>query len=139
MSFTARSVSTNVHEARVLVTLSASLAILCVALSKLWRARSKLPLPPGPRRLPIVGNILDLPTPHIPEAQHWAKHRDLYGQCRRCLWKILSQRRSGPISSVTVLGKTIIIINDMKVAFELLDRRSQSYSDRPTLVFVGEM
>ena len=39
-----------------------------------WRKRS---LPPGPRPLPIIGNLLDLPRGV--EARHWAKHKKLYG------------------------------------------------------------
>jgi hypothetical protein len=46
---------------------------------------------------------------------------------------------AGPISSVTVMGKTMIIINDAKVAFDLLDKRSVNYSSRPRQVFAGEM
>jgi hypothetical protein len=43
---------------------------------------SALPLPPGPRGLPIVGNINDLPKPGKLECHHWAEHRDRYGQCK---------------------------------------------------------
>lgn len=45
----------------------------------------------------------------------------------------------GPISSVTVLGQTIIIINDLDIAVGLLDRRSLKHSSRPRQVFAGEM
>ena len=45
----------------------------------------------------------------------------------------------GPISSVEVFGSTLIIVNDRDVAFELMDRRSATYSDRPVLTFGGEM
>ena len=46
---------------------------------------------------------------------------------------------AGPISSVTVLGTTFVIINDKDVAFDLLDKRSTVYSSRPVLTFAGGM
>ena len=82
-----------------------------------------LPLPPGPRGIPIVGNINDLPESGILECQHWLKHKDLYG----------------PISSVTVLGQTFVIINDADIALELLRDRAATNSGRPRMVFSGEM
>ncbi|KAJ4005762.1 hypothetical protein NW752_011090 [Fusarium irregulare] len=81
------------------------------------------PLPPGPKGLPLVGNLSDLPPPGVVEAFHWLKHKDIYG----------------PISSVTVMGQTIVIINDAKLAFDLLNKRSVKHSSRPTQVFAGEM
>ncbi|KAK1983937.1 cytochrome P450 [Colletotrichum cereale] len=81
------------------------------------------PLPPGPKGLPIVGNINDLPTSDEFEARHWLKHKDLYG----------------PISSITTMGQTIVILNDLGLAYELLDKRSVKHSSRPSQVFTGEM
>lgn len=46
---------------------------------------------------------------------------------------------SGPISSITVMGQTIVIINDARTATELLSKRSALYSSRPNLVFASEM
>ncbi|KAF2119330.1 cytochrome P450 monooxygenase [Lophiotrema nucula] len=77
------------------------------------------PLPPGPRGLPLVGNLTDLPPPGTPEYFHWLKHKDIYG----------------PISSVTVLGQTLIILNDKDVAFELMDKQAGTYSGRPKMKF----
>ena len=37
----------------------------------------RLPLPPGPSSLPLIGNVLDFPDTH--EGRFWAKHKDLYG------------------------------------------------------------
>ena len=36
-------------------------------------------------------------------------------------------------------GKPIIVCNSLKSAFELLDRRSANYSDRPRLIMVQEI
>jgi len=45
----------------------------------------------------------------------------------------------GDMCSVTVLGQPIIIINSAKVAFEMLDKKSGIYSDRPVLQMGGEL
>ena len=46
---------------------------------------------------------------------------------------------AGPISSVTVLGQTMIIINDVNIAFDLLRDRSTIYSSRPHQEFSCNM
>ncbi|KAJ5628173.1 hypothetical protein N7490_010401 [Penicillium lividum] len=81
------------------------------------------PLPPGPAGKPILGNIADLPAPGAQDWVHWLKHKDLYG----------------PISSITVMGQTIVILNDSRVAMDLLGKRSALHSSRPNLVFASEM
>jgi len=52
-----------------------ALCLITLYLLKSWLSLRQLP--PGPRGLPLVGNIRDLPTerPWL----FWAKHRDLYG------------------------------------------------------------
>ncbi|KAI0544305.1 cytochrome P450 [Xylaria curta] len=85
--------------------------------------QNRPPLPPGPKGLPLLGNLNDLPKPGILEAHHWLKHKELYG----------------PISSVTILGKSIVIINDAQLAFELLEKRSTKYSSRPKQLFASEL
>lgn len=81
------------------------------------------PLPPGPKGLPLLGNVNDLPKPGGGlEAHHWLKHKDAYG----------------PISSVTVLGQTIVIVNDAQIALELLRDRAQ-HQARPHMIFASDM
>ncbi|OJJ48126.1 hypothetical protein ASPZODRAFT_2123095 [Penicilliopsis zonata CBS 506.65] len=82
-----------------------------------------LPLPPGPRPKPIVGNVADLPVRGEKGWEHWFKHKDQYG----------------PISSVTTMGQTVIILSKAEVAFELLEKRSSLYSARPEAVFSKEL
>lgn len=72
-------------------------------------------LPPGPKPLPIIGNAWEFPPPGTVEYQHWGRHRDLYG----------------PISSISALGHTLVIVHDKKLAAELLESASARTSDRP--------
>ncbi|RHZ47488.1 cytochrome P450 [Aspergillus thermomutatus] len=93
-------------------------------ISRLFLTKSASgPLPPGPSRKPIVGNLSDLPSPGEQDWKHWLKYKDSYG----------------PISSISVPGQTIIIVNDSKIAFDLLEKRSSVYSSRPRMVFASKM
>jgi hypothetical protein len=99
-------------------------ALAAYVINHLIRSISKIPLPPGPRGLPFLGNVNDMPKDDGSlGSEHWLKHKDLYG----------------PLSSVTVLGQTMIIINDERIALEMLRDRAAKHSDRPHQVFSGEM
>ncbi|KAI0032588.1 cytochrome P450, partial [Vararia minispora EC-137] len=75
-------------------------------------------LPPGPRGLPIVGNLFDMPT--------------------KSPWTAFAEwgKKWGGIISVTIFGRTIIIINDAKIAVDLLTGRDDVYCDRPAMSMV---
>jgi hypothetical protein len=99
-------------------------ALAAYVINHLIRSKPRIPLPPGPRGLPLLGNVNDMPKDDGSlGSDHWLKHKDLYG----------------PLSSVTVLGQTMIIINDEHIALEMLRDRAAKHSDRPHQVFSGEM
>lgn len=100
---------------------AASVAVVLYLLHLLRKCES-IPLPPGPRPLPFVGNINALPPPGRAEYLHWLKFKDTYG----------------PLSSITVLGRPMIIIHDREAADQLLEKTSLKTSGRPTQPFAAE-
>ncbi|KAF9026341.1 cytochrome P450 [Hymenopellis radicata] len=86
-------------------------------LHRIWVAKRRPP-PPGPKGWPVIGNLFDLPKEK--EWVTWAKWGDQYGN----------------VTSVNVLGTTLVILNDFASAQELLDKRSAIYSERPSFPMV---
>jgi hypothetical protein len=85
--------------------------VLCLVLVKRRTGRT-LPYPPGPKPLPLLGNLFDLPS-----GKDWLTYRawnDLYGD----------------VVSLNVLGRRIVILGSMAAATDLLDKRSAVYSSR---------
>lgn len=74
------------------------------------KSKSQRKLPPGPKPLPILGNLKDFPPNGTAEYQHWIKHKDLYGG----------------ISSVTVMGMTLVIIHDKMSCWSRLPARRRA-------------
>ncbi|KAG1844263.1 cytochrome P450 [Suillus tomentosus] len=83
--------------------------------------KNPAPYPPGPRGWPLIGNILDMP--HI---KPWLTF-SAWGQ------------KYGDITHIRVLGRHIIVLNSVKTAMEMMDKKSIVYSDRPVLPMCGEL
>ncbi|KAF5250652.1 hypothetical protein FOXYS1_14866 [Fusarium oxysporum] len=99
------------------------LAALIVYYVLFPKKKTGLDLPPGPKPLPIVGNVFDLPPAGTAEYKHWAKFKDLYG----------------PISSINVLGTPLVVLNDREALHDLLEKRSTKTSSRPWSPFASEL
>ncbi|KNG81214.1 putative cytochrome P450 [Aspergillus nomiae NRRL 13137] len=104
-------------------TIAIGVLAVCLVTRLLTFKKLPAPLPPGPPPKPIIGNLKDLPPNGERDWEHWLKHKQLYG----------------PISSITVLGQTFVILNDAKLAVELFEKRSKWHSDRPQMFFATEM
>ncbi|KAG1879760.1 cytochrome P450 [Suillus subluteus] len=83
--------------------------------------KNPAPYPPGPRGWPLIGNVLDMPR-----IKPWLTFTE---------WG----KKYGDITHVEVLGWHIILLNSVKTAMEMMDRKSILYSDRPVLPMVGEL
>ncbi|THH30755.1 hypothetical protein EUX98_g3424 [Antrodiella citrinella] len=86
----------------------------------LLRPASHLKYPPGPKGIPLIGNLLQL-TPDV-----WFKFTD---------WKEVY----GPIVYLNLAGQNVVVLNTLKVAADLLDRRAAIYSSRPKFIVAREM
>ncbi|EEB92377.1 hypothetical protein MPER_09122, partial [Moniliophthora perniciosa FA553] len=96
-------------------------ALALYVLTRLFSSKPPLPLPPGPKRQPLIGNLLDMPSEK--EWLTFAKWGELYGD----------------ISSVTVFGQNIVVLNSAKLAVDMLDKQGAIYSDRPVIPMGGEL
>jgi hypothetical protein len=78
--------------------------------------RRRAKLPPGPPRLPLIGNLHQAP--------------------KDAAWVTFSQwvEQYGPLVSVDFGGTNIIIIGDFETARDLLDKKANIYSSRPRMV-----
>nr|GAT51586.1 cytochrome P450 [Mycena chlorophos] len=89
------------------------LGIAVVATLARRLAAPATPLPPGPRRLPLIGNLFQMPTENVPLVFHdWAK---VYGD----------------IIYLAIPRRSFLILDSVAAATELLDKKSAIYSDRP--------
>ncbi|KAJ3568619.1 hypothetical protein NP233_g5596 [Leucocoprinus birnbaumii] len=97
---------------------------LCVLVYSLYqnRRRNKLPSPPGPPGWPIIKNTLTIPLVNA--------HK---------YYKDLGAKLGSKILYLEALGQSMLIINDISIAQELLEKRSTVYSSRPGIPMLNQV
>ncbi|KAJ6533290.1 cytochrome P450 [Mycena vulgaris] len=96
-------------------------AVVSLCYLRLRRNRLKLPLPPGPPKLPLVGNLF-----HIPSTFEWETYLE-WSKAYRALHTFLLH---SDILHLNVAGTSLIVLSSAEAAIDLLERRSSIYSDR---------
>ncbi|KAF7375815.1 Cytochrome P450 2B11 [Mycena sanguinolenta] len=96
------------------------------------RTASKARRPPGPPALPLLGNILQVPGKHLP-----TYFRGLCEEYGGFVSLNLAGFASSSIGhSVMVLIQSmqpVVLIGDIRLAKEILEKRSYKFSSRPTI------
>ncbi|KAJ7020856.1 cytochrome P450 [Mycena alexandri] len=70
-------------------------------------------LPPGPKGLPFIGNLFD-----VPKSQEWLAFMEM------------SRKYDSDIISLNLAGDTVIVLNSLSAVDALLEDKSALYSDR---------
>ncbi|RXW15357.1 hypothetical protein EST38_g10495 [Candolleomyces aberdarensis] len=86
------------------------------------RKKLNLPLPPGPKGAPLVGNLFQIPQEFGWETYHeWCKEYNT------------------DILYLNIAGTEFIVLDTSKVATDLLETRSSLYSDRSRMPMINEL
>lgn len=98
------------------------LAALIPLVKHLWHTSTEAKrLPPGPKALPLIGNLHHLPKRRqFEEFYRWSK-------------------QYGPVMYLDMAGQPFVVLSSHQAAQDLLSRRSARYSDRPRRVMCGEL
>ncbi|KAI0635126.1 cytochrome P450 [Trametes polyzona] len=102
-----------------LVLLTCSLAIVIVFAQR--SRQSGRHLPPGPKRLPLVGNIFD-----VTFKEFWL---------RVTSWA----EQYGDVVYLSIFGQGLLFLNSMESTSDLLEKRGALYSDRPPSTMLLEL
>jgi hypothetical protein len=84
-------------------------------------ARRTLPYPPGPKPLPLIGNMFD-----FPKEKEWLTYR---------AWN----ERYGDVVYAEALGTKLLVLGSIAVVNELMEGRGAIYSTRPSTVMMNEL
>ncbi|KAJ6582286.1 cytochrome P450 [Mycena capillaripes] len=79
-------------------------------------------LPPGPRGIPLIGNVFD-----VPKSEEWVAFNEM------------SKKYDSDLISLNLAGDTVIVLNSFAAVDALLENKSAIYSDRPSFPMLVDL
>ncbi|KAN0082680.1 Cytochrome P450 [Tylopilus felleus] len=104
-----------------LSTLIALWGVVTIYIVGRRKMRKQYPLPPGPKPLPLIGNLLNIPLKN--EAATYNAWVNKYGD----------------LVYATVMGHRLLFVNSPQIANDLFDKRFTNYSDRNKLPMINDL
>ena len=99
------------------------------------RRRKGLSYPPGPPSWPIMSNFFD-----IPKNRPWIEYTDMSKKYGRHVCETGSNKLifvfQGDVICFRVFSKVIVVLSSLSAIKDLLEKRGEIYSERPTLPIV---
>ncbi|KIY67969.1 cytochrome P450 [Cylindrobasidium torrendii FP15055 ss-10] len=95
--------------------------VAALTVGYLFLSRKGVPKPPGPRGLPVVGNLFDMPT---------GKDWEVYARMSETY---------GPVMSLTVGPTTIIVLSTIEKVKDFFEKRGANFCSRPSVPMMDIM
>ncbi|TFK32426.1 cytochrome P450 [Crucibulum laeve] len=102
------------YSSTILALISLALSVVSLFLKRRYK-HCRVRYPPGPKPMPFIGNLFDIPKSGKPWLLYasWAK---IY---------------NSDILHFSIFGKHVFVLNSAEIITELFEKRSHIYSDRP--------
>jgi hypothetical protein len=103
----------------------------------LSKRKGSLPYPPGPKPKLLIGNALDFPKGDAGRVfAEWGKRYNSAVYLSVILGDALLNHTVGDILHASAFGNHVVVINSLKLAEEIFERRARLYNDRPVIPIV---